>query len=72
MTTSSHLQRKVQQLQKNVREWKESYDELMNELRKLTLERGAEKEDLVKDIKVRRRGRWWRSNEPFYLRETSL
>ena len=46
------VQRKVEQLQNNVREWKDSYDELMNELRKLTLERVVEKEELVKEVKV--------------------
>lgn len=40
------------QLQQNVSEWKQSYDVLMTELRKLSLEKIVEKEELVKEVKV--------------------
>lgn len=46
------LQRRVEQLQRNVQEWKESYDQLMKELRKLSLERVVEREELVREVKV--------------------
>ena len=46
------MQRKVEQLQHNVQEWKDSYDLLMNELRKLKLEKIIEREELVKEVKV--------------------
>lgn len=42
----------MKQLQQNVSDWKKSYDTLMNELRKLSLERVVEKEELVKKVKV--------------------
>lgn len=46
------LQRKVLQLQQNVSDWKHSYDLLMKELRKLSLENVVEKEELIKEVKV--------------------
>jgi hypothetical protein len=49
---STLIQRKVEQLRTNVHDWKDSYDELMNELRKLSLERVVEKEELVREVKV--------------------
>lgn len=40
------------QLQQNVSDWKQSYDQLMKELRKLSLEKVVEREELVKKVKV--------------------
>ncbi len=40
------LQKKISHLQRNVNEWKESYDSLVNELRKLALERVVEREEI--------------------------
>ncbi len=45
-------QGKVVQLQRNVGEWKESYDQLMGEFRKLSLEKVVEREELVKEVRI--------------------
>ena len=42
----------MEKLQRNVNEWKESYDMLMNEFRKLKLETIVEKEKLIKEVKI--------------------
>lgn len=50
LVVSCMMQKRVQQLKQDVNEWKESYDLLMKELRKMSLERVVEREQLVKEV----------------------